>query len=335
MRHQLKILLVNPFADSMFGGSGIIRKQLREALVELGAEVDEWTYPALTRSRLRKLIWLFLHNPILDAKVSQAVALRCPDIIHACDASVLRGCLGHNIPVVFEALSLIPPSSGTGLDSLFRGWSRLRRTSRSMQRCREVICASSDMASYLKSVHSVNATIIPHVRPLPGSEWLRRHQANDYILFVGRFAPDKGADIFFRLAKENPDQQFVACGLPGPVPPPALPNLGVHLNVAPEAVAKFYAKAKLVVIPSRVEGFGLVALEARNSGCSILSSGAGALPEVLAEYAGAVITDLRNFNIMLQALLPGLLQSKYPLRQQNTTQWAEQYLHTYERITTS
>lgn len=61
-----------------------------------------------------------------------------------------------------------------------------------------------------------------------------------------------------------------------------------HLGVQPdEALHAFYRSARLVVLPSRYEGFGLPALEARAHGARVAVSDRGALPEVVGD--GAVL----------------------------------------------
>jgi len=51
-------------------------------------------------------------------------------------------------------------------------------------------------------------------------------------------------------------------------------------------LATLYEKAELVVVPSFLEGFGFVGLEALRHGTPVVASNTGALPEVLGEAAG-------------------------------------------------
>jgi len=113
------------------------------------------------------------------------------------------------------------------------------------------------------------------------------------VLFLGRLVPEKGLDwalsalpsVFRRfpnarliVAGEGPDSEelkakTMSLGLApwvdflGGVPPPSVPHL---LN-----------DATLVVIPSRIEGFGLVALEAAMMGRPVVAVRVGGLPEVV------------------------------------------------------
>lgn len=52
-----------------------------------------------------------------------------------------------------------------------------------------------------------------------------------------------------------------------------------------------YAGAEVVVVPSRHEGFGLIALEAMASGTPVVAARAGALPDTVAD-AGLVVDDV-------------------------------------------
>jgi glycosyltransferase involved in cell wall biosynthesis len=56
-----------------------------------------------------------------------------------------------------------------------------------------------------------------------------------------------------------------------------------HGWVSPEEMEALYSQADVVVMPSRWEGFGYVALEAMRAGCAVFASRRGALPELVVD----------------------------------------------------
>jgi glycosyltransferase involved in cell wall biosynthesis len=58
-----------------------------------------------------------------------------------------------------------------------------------------------------------------------------------------------------------------------------------YRDIDDQKLAELYAAAKLYVFPSRLEGFGLPALEAMSMGVPVIAARAGSLPEILGEAA--------------------------------------------------
>ena len=115
------------------------------------------------------------------------------------------------------------------------------------------------------------------------------------LLFVGRLVPEKGLDAVLGalapLFRRVPRPRLVVAG-DGPLRPQleaqvAERGLGAHVRflgaVPPEAVRELMAEASVVVVPSRIEGFGLVALEAALMGRPVVATRAGGL-ELVVEH---------------------------------------------------
>ena len=87
------------------------------------------------------------------------------------------------------------------------------------------------------------------------------------VLFVGRLAAEKNLDHFLDMARQRPDLSFSVIG-DGPLREQVeasarrLDNLALHGWCAREAVQIAVDQHDLLVLPSRVEAFGTVALEA-------------------------------------------------------------------------
>jgi len=110
--------------------------------------------------------------------------------------------------------------------------------------------------------------------------------------FVGRLARPKGADTLLRafvhVELQEPQAQLVIAG-DGPWRQ-RLVRLGgdlglrnVHFLGWREDVASILADLDVVAMPSRWEGFGLVALEAMSLGKPVIATRVSALPEVVAD----------------------------------------------------
>jgi len=129
---------------------------------------------------------------------------------------------------------------------------------------------------------------VPHGAPPAaptGAVALPRHLTN--LLFVGRFDRQKGLDLLLETfaRTDRPDLRLHIIGAPDQGGSPRLDisdrRIALHGWVPHDRLDDWYAAADAVVMPSRWEGFGLVAIEAMRNGTPVLASDRGALPEVL------------------------------------------------------
>ncbi len=119
----------------------------------------------------------------------------------------------------------------------------------------------------------------------PGPPWR--------LLAVGRLVPQKGLDRLVEALARLPEEVVLEVAGEGPEGPALAARAGalggrLRLLGFVEDVAGLYARAHLVVVPSRWEGFGLVAVEAMASGRPVLVSAVDALPSVVGEAGVAV-----------------------------------------------
>ena len=115
-------------------------------------------------------------------------------------------------------------------------------------------------------------------------ERLRQRGYGGKLVLVGR-QYGKGYDRqFFEHLEASPYRSGVL--LTGAVPDEDLPAL--------------YSGAELTVFPSLHEGFGIVALEAMACGTPVITSNAGALPEVVGE-GGMTIEDATDVGLLTEA----------------------------------
>lgn len=125
------------------------------------------------------------------------------------------------------------------------------------------------------------------------------------VLFVGTLEPRKNIglllDAYEALLEVRPDAPpLVLAGMPTPAADPWLARtlvapLAGHVQVAgyvtDEERRRLYEDARVLVLPSRDEGFGLTALEAMACGIPVLASNVGALPEVTGDAATLLPAD--------------------------------------------
>jgi glycosyltransferase involved in cell wall biosynthesis len=116
-----------------------------------------------------------------------------------------------------------------------------------------------------------------------------------YVLFVGTLEPRKNVgvllDAYARLLETaEPVPRLVLAGRATPEAAPWLERIQrkpfagrvTHLGYVPEEGREpLYAGARLLVLPSLDEGFGLPVLEAMSAGVPVIAANRGALPEVL------------------------------------------------------
>lgn len=120
------------------------------------------------------------------------------------------------------------------------------------------------------------------------------------LLFVGRFDPQKGVDILlktFKNVKNNNIRLYLAGGT-------VVSNDIYNINederikflgwISHNEIEKYYCGCDAVIMPSRWEAFGLVAIEAMKYGKPVIVSNRGALPELVKDCDNGYVFDMSN-----------------------------------------
>jgi glycosyltransferase involved in cell wall biosynthesis len=132
------------------------------------------------------------------------------------------------------------------------------------------------------------ATVVPTAVPIPD-----RAVAGDdgTILFAGRLSPEKGIAEFL-AATEGLPRVIVGTG---PVEVPD--GIGRVPDLAP-----YYARAAVVAVPSRREGYGMVAREAMAHGRAVVASDVGGLRDAIDDGVDGLLVPPRDVAALRAAL---------------------------------
>jgi glycosyltransferase involved in cell wall biosynthesis len=208
------------------------------------------------------------------------------------------------------------------------GWAFSRQTSQLSHRVTKlvevllakitdrIVCISGD-----EQKQAINAGIAPERlilvyygisadRPPVGADAMIWASEGIRVLFIGRLDKQKGYDLLIETARqlgEAVNVRIIGSSVVGKdetlEPPPNVSMLGWMDR--PQIEAHLEA-ADLVVIPSRWEAFGLVALEAMRAAKPIVAFRIGALPEIVEDG----VTGILGSPVSAASLIAALQQAK-------------------------
>jgi glycogen(starch) synthase len=181
-----------------------------------------------------------------------------------------------------------------------------------------IACCSNAVMETVRPLTATRASVIDNALPWVCAAPPSVSFEPPRLLFVGRLVAEKGLDavmsalppLFTRL----PQARLVVAG-DGP--------LRAHLEaqaaelkltpyirfvgaVSPEAVRDLMAESSIVIVPSRVEGFGLVALEAAMMGRPVVATDVGGLSQLVQHGATGLLVagdDRRGFVRAIETLI--------------------------------
>lgn len=252
--------------------AGLFVRDAVEAVRREGVEV-EVVSPASFRhygiayghgivGNLRRRPWLVLLLPAFLLSFARAArrAARDADLVHA-----------HWLPSGIVALATGKPYVvqlwGTDVELARRAPWLFRPI---LRRARLAIVASEFLASAARELGAREVRVIPSPVELP--EHVGEPDEPPHVLFVGRFSPEKGIHEFL-AATEGLPRVIVGAG---PVDVPEAVGFVPHAELGP-----YYERAAVVCVPSRREGYGVVAREAMAYGRPVVATRVGGLIDVV------------------------------------------------------
>ena len=198
-------------------------------------------------------------------------------------------------------------SDSVVVTNFFMRW-LARRVIRSATHC---LAVSSVLANWGQQLSSRNVVVCP----MPISDLFTKADVppsiDGPVLAVGRLVHEKGFDVLIRAVAEldKVDRPKVVIVGEGPEREALLSEaraLEVELDLpgslSPSKVSAWYCKASFVVVPSRREGFGLVAAEAAASGRAVIGSRVGAIPNLIVDGVSGLLVEPDNVLELAMAL---------------------------------
>jgi glycosyltransferase involved in cell wall biosynthesis len=216
--------------------------------------------------------------PPLLASMARTVrrAARDADIVHA-----------HWLPTVAPALAarrpVVTTLHGTDVALLARFPQLLRLLA---HRARVSVAVSEDVAETVRGLGVTNVRVIRNGVELPAPSADGEAEPPE-LLFVGRLVPEKGVA---ELLEATEGRNLVVVG-DGPLRSDVPAALG--FLTGPELEER-YARAAVVVCPSRREGFGLVCAEAMARARPVVASAVGGLSELVADGETGLLVPPRD-----------------------------------------
>jgi len=183
-----------------------------------------------------------------------------------------------------------------------------RRVMRSATHC---LAVSQDLADWGESISSRHILICPMPLSNKFGPSVSVPPSDGPLLAVGRLVHEKGFDVLVEAVgrmDENERREIVIVG-EGPEREALVvqaESYGLTLNMPgalpPDGVRDWYQKASFVVVPSRREGFGLVAAEAAMSGRAVIGSRVGGIPDVIRHGVSGLIVEPDDIDGLIHAI---------------------------------
>jgi glycosyltransferase involved in cell wall biosynthesis len=150
---------------------------------------------------------------------------------------------------------------------------------------RIVVCPSTALAEEARRLGARDVRVIPSGVGIPDS--VPEPEEPPHVLFVGRLAAEKGVE---ELAAACEGLPLVVVG-DGPLRDLVRGAVGF---VPPRALGSYYARAAVVVCPSRREGYGVVAREAMAHGRPVVASSVGGLRDAVEDGVTGLLVPPRD-----------------------------------------
>jgi glycosyltransferase involved in cell wall biosynthesis len=139
-----------------------------------------------------------------------------------------------------------------------------------LRRARVTLAASEFLAQQARALGAREVAVVPAALPIPDT--VAEPDTPPHVLFAGRLSDEKGIRDFLAATAGLP-RVIVGAG------PVAVPeSVGA---VPPGAVGGYYDRAAVVAVPSRREGYGMVAREAMARGCAVVATRVGGLADAI------------------------------------------------------
>jgi len=312
------------------------------------------TFGDLTDEQMRAYVEAFM------AAIREAVVQWQPDIIHAQHLWVTAYCAAQT------GVPYVATSHGTDLMG-YRRYPRYRdMATTGVMGAAKVIAISRQVARDVRQIYNLDEDKITliwngfdanifKVLPVSRAEVLSKYglppNPPAVVSFVGKLTEFKGVDVLLHAAQryereiEGVITLIVGHGALDEELRALAQELGLKgvyfLEQQPqEEVARIYNIADVSTVPSRVEPFGLVAIEALACGTPVVATNKGGLPDFINERVGslvpvddaeqlaaAIVHEIRSHSKQTK----GKWAAQYALAEYSWTQQVKRMVQTYQQ----
>lgn len=231
---------------------------------------------------LRARPWLIFSVPLFLWRFRRAALGRDADLVHA-----------HWLAAGAVAATLRRPFVvqvwGTDVELARRAPWLVRWI---LRRARVVVAASAYLAGIAQTLGAREVRVVPAAVAIPDA--VREPAEPPHVLYAGRLSAEKGIDDFLRATDGLPR---VIVGA-GPISVPE--SLGA---VAPSDLGSYYDRAAVVCVPSRREGYGMVAREAMAHGRAVVASPVGGLLDAVDDGVTGLLATAAGLSAAIERLL--------------------------------
>lgn len=181
-----------------------------------------------------------------------------------------------------------------------------------LRRADVCMAVSEELAEWGVKVSSRDCRVLPMPVDLDYFANASPPPGNGLVLGVGRLVAEKGYDLLIEAAslidsQERPEITIVGVGPQRLELEAQARRLGVELHlpgaVSPREIGDWYNRASIVVVPSRREGFGMVAAEAAAAGRAVVATKVGAMPQIVEDGVSGRLVEPENAEAIRQALV--------------------------------
>jgi glycosyltransferase involved in cell wall biosynthesis len=277
--------------------AGLFVRDAVEAARSAGVDVDVVS-PASFRhfgiayghgivGNLRRRPWLAFLLPAFLVSFARAARRAAPDadLIHA-----------HWLPSALAAVATRKPFVvqlwGTDAELARRAPWLFRPL---VRRARAVIVASEFLAGAARELGARDVQVVPSPVEIP--EAVGEPDEPPHVLFVGRLSAEKGIQEFL-AATEGLPRVIVGAG---PIDVPEAVGF-----VPRDELGPYYERAAVVCIPSRREGYGVVAREAMAYGRPVVATAVGGLVDAVEDGVTGLLVpvgDIAGLRLAIEGLL--------------------------------
>lgn len=181
----------------------------------------------------------------------------------------------------------------------------------------------------------------------------RKHASNPSFLWFSRAHPSKGLDIALQIAREMPEIDLIVSGsfttsedhvkygneylkqmaeIPNVLYTP-MPLTENHHLYKKEL---YSSSIGMIFSVQYAESFGLIPVEAMSTGCPIIASDRGSMPELIENGVnGFLCSDIEHYKSAVRNVLNGAIKSEdcrnHAVKNFNMNRVAEDYVKLYER----